>query len=156
MSAIVINSFDEYKTFEGKELGVSEYLKITQDQINKFADATLDHQWIHLDQEKAERESPFKTTIAHGYLTLSVLPYLWGQIVEVRNNKMMVNYGIDSLKFINPVLVDSELRLKASLKSIVNLRGTSKAVLSIEIEIKGQKKPALQADIIFLYHFNNS
>lgn len=155
MSVLVINSFEEYKSYEGKELGASEYLKITQDQINKFADATLDHQWIHIDQEKAKNESPFKTTIAHGYLTLSVLPYLWGQIVEVRNNKMMVNYGIDNLKFITPVLVDSELRLKSKLKSIVNLRGTSKAVLSIEIEIKGQRKPALQADIIFLYHFTN-
>lgn len=153
--AIVINSFDEYKAFEGKELGVSEYLQITQEQINKFADATLDHQWIHLDQEKAEKESPYKTTIAHGYLTLSVLPYLWGQIVEVRNNKMMVNYGIENLKFISPVLVDSKLRLKAYLKSIVNLRGTSKAVLDIAIEIEGQRKPAVKADIIFLYHFNN-
>jgi acyl dehydratase len=153
--AVIINSFDEYKAYEGKELGSSEYLKITQEQINKFADATLDHQWIHLDQERAEKESPFKTTIAHGYLTLSVLPYLWGQIVEVRNNKMMVNYGIENLKFITPVTVDSELRLTASLKSIVNLRGTSKAVLGISIEVKGQRKPALQAEIVFLYHFNN-
>ena len=75
--------------------------------------------------------------------------------MEVKNNKMMVNYGIDNLKFITPVLVDSELRLKASLKSLVNLRGTSKAVLDISIEIKGQKRPALQAEIIFLYHFVN-
>ncbi|WP_139958724.1 MaoC family dehydratase [Flavicella sediminum] len=153
MAAVIINSFDEYKTYEGKELGVSEYLQITQEQINKFADATLDHQWIHLDQEKAEKESPYKTTIAHGYLTLSILPYLWGQIVEVRNNKMMVNYGIENLKFISPVLVDSKLRLKASLKSIVDLRGTSKAVLDITIEIEGQRKAAVKADIIFLYHF---
>lgn len=156
MSALVINSFEEYKSYEGKDLGTSEFLKITQDQINKFADATLDHQWIHIDQEKAKNESPYKTTIAHGYLTLSVLPYLWGQIVEVRNNKMMVNYGIENLKFIAPVVVDSEIRLSAKLKSIVNLRGTSKAVLSISIEIKGQRKPALQADIVFLYHFINS
>jgi acyl dehydratase len=155
MNPLIINSFEEYKSYEGKELGTSDYLKITQDQINKFADATLDHQWIHIDQEKAQKESPFKNTIAHGYLTLSVLPYLWGKIVEVRNNKMMVNYGIDNLKFITPVLVDSELRLNAKLKSIVNLRGTSKAVLSISIEIKGQRKPALQADIVFLYHFND-
>lgn len=155
MAAIKIHSFEEYKAFEGKELGVSDYLKITQDQIDKFADATLDHQWIHIDQKKAQRESPFKNTIAHGYLTLSVLPYLWGQLVEVKNNKMMVNYGIENLKFIAPVLVDSELRLKASLKSLVNLRGTSKAVLEICMEIKGQKKPALQAEIIFLYHFVN-
>jgi acyl dehydratase len=155
MAALKIHSFEEYKAYEGKELGTSDYLKITQEQIDKFADATLDHQWIHTDQEKAQKESPFKNTIAHGYLTLSVLPYLWGQVVEVKNNKMMVNYGIDNLKFITPVLVDSELRLKASLKSLVNLRGTSKAVLDISIEIKGQKRPALQAEIIFLYHFVN-
>jgi acyl dehydratase len=155
MAALKIHSFEEYKAYEGKELGTSDYLKITQEQIDKFADATLDHQWIHTDQEKAQKESPFKNTIAHGYLTLSVLPYLWGQVVEVKNNKMMVNYGVDNLKFITPVLVDSELRLKASLKSLVNLRGTSKAVLDISIEIKGQKRPALQAEIIFLYHFVN-
>lgn len=155
MPALKIHSFEEYKAYEGKELGTSDYLKITQDQIDKFADATLDHQWIHTDQEKAKKESPFENTIAHGYLTLSVLPYLWGQVVEVKNNKMMVNYGIENLKFITPVLVDSELRLKASLKSLVNLRGTSKAVLGISIEIKGQKRPALQAEIIFLYHFVN-
>jgi acyl dehydratase len=155
MAALKIHSFEEYKAYEGKELGTSDYLKITQEQIDKFADATLDHQWIHTNQEKAKKESPFKNTIAHGYLTLSVLPYLWGQVVEVKNNKMMVNYGVDNLKFITPVLVDSELRLKASLKSLVNLRGTSKAVLDISIEIKGQKRPALQAEIIFLYHFVN-
>jgi acyl dehydratase len=155
MAALKIHSFEEYKAYEGKELGTSDYLKITQEQIDKFADATLDHQWIHTNQEKAQKESPFKNTIAHGYLTLSVLPYLWGQVVEVKNNKMMVNYGVDNLKFITPVLVDSELRLKASLKSLVNLRGTSKAVLDISIEIKGQKRPALQAEIIFLYHFVN-
>jgi acyl dehydratase len=155
MPALKIHSFEEYKAYEGKELGTSDYLKITQEQIDKFADATLDHQWIHTNQEKAKKESPFKNTIAHGYLTLSVLPYLWGQVVEVKNNKMMVNYGVDNLKFITPVLVDSELRLKASLKSLVNLRGTSKAVLDISIEIKGQKRPALQAEIIFLYHFVN-
>ncbi|WP_152287435.1 MaoC family dehydratase [Flavicella marina] len=155
MSVVIINSFDEYKAFEGKEIGTSDYIKITQDQIGQFADATLDHQWIHLDKERAEKESPFKTTIAHGYLTLSLLPYLWEQIAEVRNNKMMVNYGIENFKFIKPVLVDSEIRLVASLKSIVNLRGTSKAVLNVTIEIKGERKPAAQGDIIFLYTFTN-
>lgn len=155
MSTVIINSFEEYKTYEGKELGTSDYLEISQERIQNFADATLDHQWIHLDQEKAAAESPFKTTIAHGYLTLSVLPYLWGQVVEVRNNKMMVNYGIENLKFISPVPVDSRIRLKAGLKSIVNLRGVSKAVLDITIEVEGQRKPALKGDIVFLYHFNN-
>jgi acyl dehydratase len=155
MSTVIINSFEEYKNYEGKELGTSDYLEISQERILNFADATLDHQWIHLDQKKAAAESPFKTTIAHGYLTLSVLPYLWGQVVEVRNNKMMVNYGIENLKFISPVLVDSRIRLKAGLKSIVNLRGVSKAVLDITIEVEGQRKPALKGDIVFLYHFNN-
>jgi acyl dehydratase len=155
MSTVIINSFEEYKNYEGKELGTSDYLEISQERILNFADATLDHQWIHLDQEKAAAESPFKTTIAHGYLTLSVLPYLWGQVVEVRNNKMMVNYGIENLKFISPVVVDSRIRLKAGLKSIVNLRGVSKAVLDITIEVEGQRKPALKGDIVFLYHFNN-
>jgi acyl dehydratase len=155
MSTVIINSFEEYKTYEGKELGTSDFLKISQARIQQFADATLDHQWIHLDQEKAKVESPFKTTIAHGYLTLSVLPYLWGQIVEVRNNKMMVNYGVENLKFIAPVPVDSNIRLKAGLKSIVDLRGVSKAVIDITIEVEGQRKPALKGDIIFLYHFNN-
>jgi acyl dehydratase len=153
MSVVIINSFDEYKAFEGKQIGTSEYFKIHQSQIAQFADATLDHQWIHLDQERAQKESPFKTTIAHGYLTLSMLPYLWEQIAEVRNNKMMVNYGIENFKFVKPVLVDSEIRLVASLKSIVDLRGTSKAVLKVTIEIKGEKKPAAQGDIIFLYSF---
>ena len=155
MTTVIINSFEEYKTYEGKELGTSDYLEISQERIQNFADATLDHQWIHLDQEKAAAESPFKTTIAHGYLTLSVLPYLWGQVVEVRNNKMMVNYGIENLKFISPVPVDSKIRLKAGLKSIVNLRGVSKAVLDITMEVEGQRKPALKGDIVFLYHFNN-
>ena len=82
-----------------------------------------------------------------------MLPYLWEQIAEVRNNKMMVNYGIENFKFVKPVLVDSEIRLVASLKSIVDLRGTSKAVLKVTIEIKGEKKPAAQGDIIFLYSF---
>lgn len=152
---VIINSFEEYKAFEGKEIGTSDYLQITQSQIQQFADATLDHQWIHLDQERAKTESPFKTTIAHGYLTMSLLPYLWEQIAEVRNNKMMVNYGIENFKFINPVKVDNEIRLIASLKSIVNLRGTSKAVLNVTIEIKGERKPAAQGDIVFLYTFTN-
>ena len=111
MSKLVINSFEDFEQHIGKELGISEYLKITQEQINKFAEATLDYQWIHLDIERAKIESPYKTTIAHGYLTLSVLPYLWGQIIEVNNIKMMVNYGIEKLRFNQPVLVNSEVRV---------------------------------------------
>jgi len=153
MAKIVINSFAEFEAYAGKELGVSDYLKITQDQINRFADATLDHQWIHTDPVRAARESQFKKTIAHGFLTLSVIPYLWDQVAEVNNIKMLVNYGIENLKFNQPVVVDSEVRMRVSLESIVNLRGIAKAALSASLEIKDNPKPAFIATIIFLYHF---
>ncbi len=153
MGKLIINSFAEFEQYIGKELGISDYLKITQEQINKFAEATLDYQWIHLDRERAEKESPFKTTIAHGYLNLSVLPYLWGQIIEVNNIKMLVNYGIEKLRFNQPVLVDSEVRVRATLASLVNLRGIAKAEVHVSLEIKDNAKPAFDATIVFLYHF---
>jgi len=154
MNRIVVNSFDELEQYVGKELGVSDYITISQDQINLFADATLDHQWIHVDTERSKIESPYKTTIAHGYLNLSVLPYLWDQIMEVNNSKLTVNYGIEKLRFNQPVLVDSEVRLRASIKSLINLRGTSKAEIQVSMEIKDNKKTALDATIVFLYHFS--
>ena len=100
MEKLIINSHDEFESYLGKDVAVSNFHKVTQEQINIFADATLDHQWIHTDPERAAVESPFKSTIAHGYLTLSLLPYLWEQSVEVRNIKMLVNYGIKEFKFI--------------------------------------------------------
>ncbi len=148
-----IGSFEEFEQYVGKELGVSEYLKVTQEQINLFADATLDHQWIHTDPERAAQESPFKTTIAHGYLTVSLMPYLWEQIAEFANVKMMVNYGIENMRFGEAVTVNSEVRLKASLKSLKNLRGITKAELDVVLEIKDHRKPALKGTIVFLYHF---
>lgn len=150
---VIINSYAEFEQHVGKELGVSDYLIITQEQINQFAEATLDRQWIHTDQKRAATESPFGKTIAHGFLTLSVIPYLWDQIAEVNNIKLLVNYGIESLKFNQPVVVDSEVRLRVNLQSIVNLRGIAKASLSATLEIKGNPKPAFAATIIFLYHF---
>lgn len=153
MNKVVINSFSDFEAYSGKEIGTSEYVKITQAQINQFADATLDHQWIHTDLSRAATESPFKKTIAHGYLTLSLVPYLWGQIVEVNNVTMLVNYGIESLKFNQPVVVDSEVRLKVKLNGIVNLRGIAKAELNSVMEIKDSTKPAFSATIILLYHF---
>ena len=153
MSQLVINSYEEFEKYVGQELGISDYLKISQDQINRFADATLDHQWIHVDTERAKTESPFHSTIAHGYLNLSILPYLWEQIVQVNNVKMMVNYGIEKLKFNQPVLVDSEVRIRARLESLINLRGIAKAEIKVTLEIKDCKKSALDATVIFLYHF---
>lgn len=152
---LVVNSYAEFEAHLGKELGVSNWHKINQDQINKFADATLDHQWIHTDTERAAIESPFKTTIAHGYLTLSLIPYLWKQIADVRNIKMEINYGIESFKFGQAVVVNDEVCLKAKLKAIINLRGITKVNIEATLEIKGQKKPAYVGDVMFLYHFND-
>ena len=103
MEKLIINNYEEFASYEGQILGTSDYVELTQERINLFADATLDHQWIHVDTERAKTESQFGTTIAHGYLTLSVLPHLWEQIVDVRNVKMLVNYGIDKMKFGQPV-----------------------------------------------------
>lgn len=126
MSKVIINSFHEFTALLGKNIGVSDYVELSQERINMFADATLDHQWIHVDTERAATESPFKTTIAHGYLTLSVLPYLWNQIIEVKNLKMMVNYGMDKMKFGQAVKSGESVRLVADLHSIENLRGIAK------------------------------
>lgn len=150
---LVINNFEEYKSYEGKELGASNWHRIDQTQINKFADATLDHQWIHVDEKRAANEGPFKTTIAHGYLTLSLIPYLWKQIADVRNLKMEINYGIERLKFGQAVLVDNEVQLKAKLNTVVNLRGVTKVVIEATLLIKDQAKPAYVGDVVFLYHF---
>ncbi|KAA3439552.1 MaoC family dehydratase [Rufibacter hautae] len=154
MSKITIRSFQDLQQYEGTEIGVSDYHTITQEQINLFADATLDHQWIHLDAERAKTESPFKSTIAHGYLTVSLLPYLWGQIISIENLKMQVNYEIESLRFNQAVAVDSALRLRVKLLSTKDLRGVIKARLEVTMEIEGSKKPAFNGIITFLYHFN--
>jgi len=153
MGKLIINSYTEFEQYVGKELGVSDYHKISQAQINMFADATLDHQWIHVDTERAKKESPYATTIAHGYLNLSILPYLWSQVIEVNNIKMLVNYGIEKLKFSQPVLVGSEVRIRAKLNSLKDLRGVTKAEINVILEIKDNDKPALDAMLVFLYHF---
>ncbi len=153
MNPLVITSHADFEQYLGKEIGVSDYLKITQEQINIFADATLDHQWIHVDVERCKTESPFQTTIAHGYLTLSVLPYLWEQVVDVHNSKLTVNYGIEKLRFGQAVTVNSEVRVRCKLTSLVNLRGVSKAEILATMEIKDSKKPAFEGTIVFLYHF---
>ncbi len=153
MGKLIVNSYSEFEGYVGKELGVSDYHKVTQKQINLFADATLDHQWIHIDTERAKIESPYGTTIAHGYFSVSILPYLWAQIIEVNNIKMMVNYGIENLKFNQPVLINNEIRIRAKLKSLIDLRGTAKAEVEIVLEIKDNKKHALKGVIVFLYQF---
>lgn len=153
MSKLVVNSYDEFAAFEGKELGASDWLLIDQERINLFADATLDHQWIHVDTERAKKESPYQSTIAHGYLTLSLLPYLWSQIIEVNNIKMLVNYGMDKMRFGQAVVTGSRVRMVTKLHAISNLRGICKTEINFKIEIEGQRKPALEGIATFLYYF---
>ena len=153
MSKIVVNSYDEFAAFEGKELGASDWLLIDQERINLFADATLDHQWIHVDADRAKKESPYQSTIAHGYLTLSLLPYLWSQIIEVNNIKMLVNYGMDKMRFGQAVVTGSRVRMVTKLHAISNLRGICKTEIDFKIEIEGQRKPALEGIATFLYYF---
>lgn len=105
MEKVIINSYEEFEKLVGQQIGVSDYVELSQERINLFADATLDHQWIHVDTERAKVDSPYHSTIAHGYLTLSMLPYLWNQIIQVNNLKMMINYGMDKMKFGQAVFV---------------------------------------------------
>ncbi len=151
----IINNYTEFEALLGKQIGISNWHTITQQQINEFAHATLDHQWIHTDPERALTESPFKATIAHGYLTVSLLPYFWHQIADVQNLKMEINYSIENIRFAQAVAVDSKVRLIAKLVTIVNLRGITKATIGVEMEIEGQKKPAYTGEVVFLYHFND-
>ena len=153
MGKLIINSDDEFAAHLGEDLGHSDWLLIDQERINLFADATLDHQWIHVDTARAQIESPYKSTIAHGYLTLSVLPYLWDQVIEVNNIKMLVNYGMDKMRFGIPVVTGSRVRLVTKLHNIQNLRGICKTEIAFKIEIEGQRKPALEGIASFLYYF---
>ena len=148
-----INSYEEFAAHLGQEIGTSDWLEVDQERVNCFADATLDHQWIHVDIEKAKTDSPYKGTIVHGYLTLSLLPYFWNQVIKVNNLKMMVNYGMDKMRFGQPVITGSRIRMKASLANLENLRGICKAYIDFVIEIEGQRKPALKGEAQFLYYF---
>ena len=153
MKKLIAGSFEELEKSIGQEMGPSEWMSVTQEQINLFADATHDHQWIHVDVERAKKESPHGKTIAHGYLTVSLIPTHLFQVLVVENSSMIVNYGIDSLRFVQPVVVDSRVRLKGKVSSVKNLRGTTKVILNVEIEIEGEKKPALSGDVVLLYFF---
>jgi len=153
MSHLIIRSLAELTRYEGEELGFSDYFTIVQEQISQFGVVTHDEQWIHMDAARAQRESPFGAPIAHGYLTVALLPYLWGQIVTVENLQLMVNYEIESLRFNQAVIVGNAVRLRAKLLSVKDLRGIAKARIEVTLEIKDQKKSAYTGVITFLYHF---
>lgn len=150
---LTINSYEEFASYEGKELGVSEWVLMSQERINQFADATDDHQWIHVDQEKCKTESPFGQTIAHGYLTISMIPLMWNQIIEVNNLERMMNYGIEKMRFGQPVLSGQSIRMKVKLDEIQNLRGAIKTNVKFTIEIQETGKKAVEGVATFIYYF---
>ena len=154
MSKVVINCYEDFLPYVGQVLGASDYVELSQERIAMFADATLDHQWIHVDTEKAKRESPFGQTIAHGYLTLSMLPYLWDQIIEVHNLARMMNYGMDRMKFSQPVLSGQHIRMVTKLEEVANLRGAIRTSIRFTIEIQETGKKALEGTATFIYYFN--
>ena len=150
---LTINSYKEFAAYEGKELGASEWVLISQERINRFADATDDHQWIHVDVEKCKAESPFGQTIAHGYLTLGMIPLMWSQIIEVNNLERMMNYGIKDMRFGQPVLSGQSIRMRVSLKDIQNLRGAVRTNVNFIIEIQETGKKAVEGIATFIYYF---
>lgn len=151
MAKLIIKSIDELKSHVGKHLGYSDYLTITQEQVNLFADATGDHQWIHIDVERA-KAGPFGGPIAHGYLTLSLGPVFLPQIFGVEGVAMGVNYGTNKVRFMSPVPVGSKLRAGVKLVSVDDVTGGVQVTLETTFEVEGAKKPSCVAEVLFRYY----
>jgi acyl dehydratase len=130
----------------GRELVVSDWLEVTQDMIDRFAEATGDHQWIHVDVERARRESPFGATIAHGFLTLSLLSHFLNNAVSFGGSRMGVNYGLNRMRFTAPVRVGSRLRARFSVKELQPIEGGTQITWMVYVECEGADKPALVAE----------
>ncbi len=148
MAARTINGLDELRSLVGEHLGYSDYVEITQEQINAFADATGDHQWIHVDVEKANA-GPFGTPIAHGYLTLSLGPMLSPQVYRVEGFKMGVNYGAEKIRFPSPVPVGSKLRLGVTPLEVTEVAGGIQTKMEFSFEVEGASKPSCVAEVLF-------
>lgn len=145
----VINGVAELEQLVGQELGASEWVLVDQERVNLFADATGDHQWIHIDEEKA-KDGPFGGTIAHGFLTLSLLPLLGSQVTDVTGMKMKINYGLNKVRFPNPVKVGSKVRDVVTLKEVTRKDSGIQVVMNHVIEIEGQDRPAAIAEAVSL------
>jgi acyl dehydratase len=148
----IIKGISGLKELVGQHLGYSDYVEITQEQVNLFAEATGDHQWIHVDPERATKESPFGGPIAHGYLTLSLGPRLAPEIMRVEGIKMGVNYGAEKVRFPSPVPVGSRLRLGALLDKVDEIPGGAQVQMTFTFEVEGAPKPSCVAAIIFRYY----
>jgi acyl dehydratase len=142
----------ELPSLKGQELGTSPWIEVTQDRVNIFAEATDDRQWIHLDVERAKLESPFGGPVAHGYLTLSLLIPMWGQVLTVTDATTVVNYGLNKVRFPSPVLVGGRIRLTATLTDVAEVTGGLQVTGSAVIELEGGGKPACVAEPIFRFY----
>src|SRR5713226_4238295 len=137
MPPLVLKSFDDLKDFVGREINVTDWFEITQDRILKFAEATEDRQWIHLDPARAKRESPYGATIAHGFLTLSLLSHLSQQALQIQNGVgMIVNYGLNRVRFPAPVLAGSKVRARFTLQSLTEAGSAHEANFSVIVEVQ--------------------
>ena len=149
MKPLEFTNFKEFKLMIGKELPTGNWYTITQEMINDFANATLDKQWIHIDEKRAAKESPFKSTVAHGFMSVSMISKLLEEVFTIKSVKMGLNYGLNKVRFPNPVLVNSELRILSSIKEIEDLANNGiKVTFLCTIEIKGQEKPACVAEFL--------
>jgi acyl dehydratase len=147
-----ITTLEELAGLAGREIAVTDWLEITQERVEKFADATDDHQWIHTDPERAQRESPYGTTIAHGFLTLSLLSRFLRDAVQLGNLRMTINYGLNRVRFPSAVRVGSRIRARIVLQSIRDAAGAMEAIYSITIESEGAEKPCCVAESLVRYY----
>ena len=145
-------NYKDIGQFVGQEIGVTDWVTIDQDRVNKFADATGDHQWIHIDVERAKKELPTKGTIAHGYLTLSLIPWLGSKIMRMEGVSMGINYGSNKIRFLNMVPVGAKVRGRQKLLSAEPKSGGMQLINEFTIEIEGQSKPACIAETISLVY----
>jgi acyl dehydratase len=151
MAVNTANGLDEIKALAGKDLGKSAWLEVTQDRVNLFADATDDHQWIHVDTERAA-DGPFGATIAHGYLTLSLVIPLFHDLLEISGVSMSINYGLDKLRFPSPVKVGSKIRIGGVVAQVDDVPGGVQLHVDLTVEIDGQDKPALVARGLYRHY----
>jgi acyl dehydratase len=149
----VINGIEELRGLVGQEVAASEWFEVAQSRINSFADTTEDHQWIHVDAERARTESPFKNTIAHGFLTLSLISHLAKLALDVRGDfKMGINYGLNRVRFPSPVPAGSRIRARFALQSIEDISGGAQITWSVTVEVEGTPKPCLAAEWLVRYY----
>jgi acyl dehydratase len=147
----VAHGLDDLRQLAGADLGAGGWHQITQDQINTFADATGDHQWIHIDPERA-KAGPFGTTIAHGYLTLALVIPLWSELLQIEGIGMAVNYGLNRVRFPTPVPAGSQIRLHARVDSVQDIPDGVQMTVDLTIELRDAAKPAAVAQAVYRYH----